>query len=213
MIEAIQTAYKNYKFRSKLEAQWAVFFDKLGIEFRYEVEGFELSGSYRMRYLPDFFLPKYNCWVEIKPTLPTKEEREKAIRLCTGLQTSVIMLCGDAWHDCTGFGFHYLGTSHKPKSKSDISPEVFKNTIWISATECIAIIDKEDIAGCFVGMDYTLDYEWSPVYIAECSKCHAIEFWGVIPQASCKCDESACNSESPHLIAAYTAARQARFGR
>ena len=65
-IKAIETYYKGYRFRSRLEARWAVFFDALGIEYRYELEGFKLpDGKY---YLPDFYLPEFNIYVEIKPS-------------------------------------------------------------------------------------------------------------------------------------------------
>ena len=51
-MKAIETIYKGYRFRSRLEARWAVFFDALGIDWQYEVEGFELdNGEW---YLPDF---------------------------------------------------------------------------------------------------------------------------------------------------------------
>ena len=66
-MKAIETVYKGYRFRSRLEARWAVFFDALGIEWEYEIEGFELANG--MRYLPDFWLPTFNggTWCEIKP--------------------------------------------------------------------------------------------------------------------------------------------------
>lgn len=60
---AIETIYKGYRFRSRLEARWAVFFDSAGIEWQYEVQGYEVDGY---RYLPDFYLPKDECWVEVK---------------------------------------------------------------------------------------------------------------------------------------------------
>lgn len=69
MLKAIETVYKGYKFRSRLEARWAVFFDYLEIKYEYEKEGFELENG--DRYLPDFYLPEVangrGCWVEIKP--------------------------------------------------------------------------------------------------------------------------------------------------
>jgi len=43
MIKAINTEYKGYKFRSRLEARWAVYFDSLGIKWEYEIEGFEFE--------------------------------------------------------------------------------------------------------------------------------------------------------------------------
>lgn len=65
---AIETRYKGYRFRSRLEARWAVFFDALGIKWEYEPEGFELGGG--VRYLPDFRITVcggIHCYVEIKP--------------------------------------------------------------------------------------------------------------------------------------------------
>ena len=53
-IKAIQTEYNGIKFRSRLEARWAVFFDAVGVKWEYEPEGFDLSNG--IRYLPDFLL-------------------------------------------------------------------------------------------------------------------------------------------------------------
>ena len=68
MIQAIQTQYKGYNFRSRLEAKWVCFFDAVGISWLYEPEGFELPSG---RYLPDFWLPDLGMWVEVKGVLPT----------------------------------------------------------------------------------------------------------------------------------------------
>jgi hypothetical protein len=55
VIRAIETSYAGCRFRSRLEARWAVFFDHMGITWEYEAEGFELSSG--ERYLPDFRFP------------------------------------------------------------------------------------------------------------------------------------------------------------
>lgn len=39
MIKASQPSYSGYKFRSRLEARWAVFFTALGLQWVYEPEG------------------------------------------------------------------------------------------------------------------------------------------------------------------------------
>ena len=67
-IKAIETVYDNHKFRSRLEARWAVFFKTLGVKYEYEKEGYEINGCY---YLPDFFLPEIPLWVEAKGEGPT----------------------------------------------------------------------------------------------------------------------------------------------
>ena len=64
-IEAIETSYAGYRFRSRLEARWAVFFDSLRIPWEYESEGY-LIGAEKRPYLPDFWLPEAGTWVEVK---------------------------------------------------------------------------------------------------------------------------------------------------
>ena len=56
-INAIETYYNGYKFRSRLEARWAVFFDALGVEYEYEPEGYHLPNG--EKYLPDFRIKCY----------------------------------------------------------------------------------------------------------------------------------------------------------
>ena len=51
MIKAIETRYSGYRFRSRLEARWAVFFNELHLKWEYEPEGFSFNGQ---SYLPDF---------------------------------------------------------------------------------------------------------------------------------------------------------------
>lgn len=63
-IKAIETRYKGYRFRSRLEARWAVFFDACGIKWVYEPEGFLLNNG--ESYLPDFFLPDFEIYAEVK---------------------------------------------------------------------------------------------------------------------------------------------------
>src|SRR5947209_10324782 len=93
-IHPIETSYMGYRFRSRLEARWAVFFDTLNIVYRYEPEGFDLDGKW---YLPDFWLPEQDCWIEIKGQDPTPEERKKAIQLALGSGKRVLVLAGDVW--------------------------------------------------------------------------------------------------------------------
>ena len=75
-MKAIDTVYNGYKFRSRLEARWAVFFDEAGITWEYEKEGYDLGDG--VYYLPDFWLPQLDMFAEIKGTIPNKKEMEKA---------------------------------------------------------------------------------------------------------------------------------------
>lgn len=87
-IKAIETAYKGYRFRSRLEARYAVMFDALGFEWQYEPEGFDLGEM--GYYLPDFFLPKLNVWIEIKGGKATGVELAKCGALFAGKTGEVV---------------------------------------------------------------------------------------------------------------------------
>ena len=94
-IKAIETEYNGYRFRSRLEARWAVFFDAVGMSYSYELEGIHLyDGGF---YLPDFYLPWFNAWVEIKPKGLSEEAEYEAERKCDSLFASVddaiVLLC------------------------------------------------------------------------------------------------------------------------
>ena len=92
-IKAIETVYKGYHFRSRLEARWAVFFDALGLEWEYEPEGFDLGDG--IYYLPDFLITGFcgnKCWVEIKADKPTPLEIEKGKKLAHGSKLPIYFL-------------------------------------------------------------------------------------------------------------------------
>jgi hypothetical protein len=97
-LRAIETVYRGYRFRSRLEARWAVFLDAAAIRWQYEVEGFDLDGVY---YLPDFWLPMQRAFLEIKPYLPPAEWLANVKRLYATLcklanasQREVFLLTG-----------------------------------------------------------------------------------------------------------------------
>ena len=91
-MKAIETNYNGYRFRSRLEARWAVFFDTLNIDYLYENEGFILpQNGY---YLPDFYLPKMKIFIEVKGTFPTQIEKEKAQELANESGCLVCIIFG-----------------------------------------------------------------------------------------------------------------------
>lgn len=66
-IQPIETRYAGHKFRSRLEARWAVFFNALGVEWQYEPQGYVIGVFDESRaYLPDFYLPAQDVWAEVK---------------------------------------------------------------------------------------------------------------------------------------------------
>lgn len=83
----VPTLYNGFRFRSRREARWAVFFDNAGIRYFYEPEGFRFEDG--LQYLPDFYLPDVysrggrGIWAEVKGILsPTDNKKmENLIRL------------------------------------------------------------------------------------------------------------------------------------
>jgi hypothetical protein len=91
-LRPIETRYAGYRFRSRLEARWAVFFDALGIKWDYEPQGYHLKGN--RHYLPDFWLPQVSMFAEIKGQVFSDEERECCRLLAEASGHSVLMLDG-----------------------------------------------------------------------------------------------------------------------
>lgn len=189
-IKAIETHYKGYRFRSRLEARWAVFFDALGIDWEYEKEGYDLGElGY---YLPDFYLSGLECFIEIKPALPSEEEWEK----CRAL------------HKMTGE--RVFISTHSPIEVPGESEYPHSNAMWAIPSMVHGKI-KEMVWG-----DAYFDdpYKWS-----QCPECgtFGITFFGDLQDLPCGCfaDRSLCDcifgNRSDDLKAAFRKARSARF--
>lgn len=94
MIRAIETKYAGCRFRSRIEARWAVFFDALRIPWEYEPQGYVIDD---VAYLPDFYLPKHSKYVEIKGGRPSDPEVRKVLKLAEAVRetASVTLFQGD----------------------------------------------------------------------------------------------------------------------
>jgi hypothetical protein len=116
-IKPIETNYKGYRFRSRLEARWAVFFDTWGVKWEYEPEGFSLPHG---KYLPDFWLPEWNAWFEVKPEGGITERAALlAKELCESTRYGVLISDGLPKTEYQGQAFFWsqisLGDECDPK--------------------------------------------------------------------------------------------------
>lgn len=90
-IKPIETVYNGYRFRSRLEARWAVFFDAAGIRYVYEPEGFQVDlGDRVIRYLPDFYLPDFGIYVEVKGSDEQLRADAEKIGWCIDFQSTPV---------------------------------------------------------------------------------------------------------------------------
>jgi hypothetical protein len=120
----LPTRYAGHRFRSRLEARWAVFFNALGVTWHDEPEGFELrpmpAGLHRQweqhgwtpctdpdetctcfqhrgGYLPDFWLPSINTWFEVKGQPVADDDGARLQRfdtMCTSRRQRFIVAVG-----------------------------------------------------------------------------------------------------------------------
>jgi hypothetical protein len=93
VIKAIETIYAGHRFRSRLEARWAVFFDTMGIRWLYENQGYQLEDRLGVldepapiNYLPDFWLPEFSLHAEVKGSL-TDEELARTLTIAAALSS------------------------------------------------------------------------------------------------------------------------------
>ena len=89
----IPTVYSGYRFRSRVEARWAAFFDLAG--WRWWYEPLDLSG-----YIPDFVLdlPRGPTLVEVKATLALAELAEHIPKVeQSGWSEDYVIVGGALW--------------------------------------------------------------------------------------------------------------------
>lgn len=234
-IKAIETRYKGYKFRSRLEARWAVFYDTLGVTYEYEKEGFELGEV--GKYLPDFWLPEINggCWVEIKGMYPDEGEEAKAAALADLTEHPVFVFFGDVWLDdqlhgdsairhhsgwdmgyawcrcpyCGLLGIHHGGRADRLPCK--MCKECGKRKLTMEQMHILqeraSVAPDSELATGWLGRDYCIE----KIELAH-TPCPTHGFiWGPgCPYDSGNLDRGH-NGDAPQIIKAYEAARSARF--
>lgn len=183
MIKAIETIYNGYRFRSRLEARWAVFFDTLGIDYQYEPEGYNLG--YYGYYLPDFWLhtnypnDDSGVYVEIKPTEMNSQELAKLYTLAKNTKVSAFAIQGQPY------------------------PAEYKVTflaVWDAVYGPHHVFDKPRITRDLQFIEESEIYLWNGQ--------HEIVTYQFLPPKFCLSNLDRKNSI---LKSAFLAARQARF--
>jgi len=207
-MKAIETVYNGYRFRSRLEARWAVFFDHAGIEYEYEPEGFELGDG--TRYLPDFYFPEYDWYAEVKaPRDGAKEDIERASRF-VGNPIKVLILLGNIPDASESPIYHYNALYFNQLRNEVIVERVCFQPTGAADQEpfyhfCIAswqAIDHLGYTSLFCALEHinrTLEPITDKDLTALCKKKNS--YWEDLLD-----DESIIN-----LSSCYQAARQARF--
>lgn len=133
MIQAIETKYDGHKFRSRLEARWALFFNFVGLKWEYEREAFtvDMGEDYGVRgFTPDFWLPDLGFWFEVKAESGSYEEdvfkelARKSFRFVSQSQATL----------CVSFGAPRDGDILRKTP----SAEGVDTVTWARCSQCLA---------------------------------------------------------------------------
>lgn len=198
-IKAIETRYAGCRFRSRLEARWAVFFDNLGIKWQYEPQGLNVSyrltrcGEGTFNYLPDFYLPDFGVWAEVKGSLADDE----LLRLLDAA-ASLSSNDGGGCHDSGGRDMVVLGPIPGLGAFGAFGPDRVPWLLHMHKGDLLASPwlgdDSSPCTGHLVAADTGGDV------LNGCPASHTAR---VLLDGT--------HAVAPHVRAAYTAARSARF--
>ena len=92
--------HKGYKLRSYTELMWARLMDAIDVFYLYEPDLIQVEGC---KYLPDFYLPAADIYLEVKGTHPTEVEKSKAEQAHIATGRPVVFLVARPQSDRGGF--------------------------------------------------------------------------------------------------------------
>lgn len=157
-IAAIETRYAGCRFRSRLEARWAVFLDHVGIDWEYEAQGYECTarltlGEKPIPYLPDFWLPKLGIFGEVKGDL-NRQSLTRLLDIAASLSTNN----GGGCHDNGGNDLVVFGNVPDPSAEQALTPtrlHMHKGDLewspWVGEPGSGCAVHGERIAGDYGG--------------------------------------------------------------
>jgi hypothetical protein len=126
-IKAKETTYNGRTFKSRLEARWACFFDRVG--WTWDYEPFEIGGIY-----PDFCIrcssSAYPCSgiiIEVKPSIfMSKDYMSKRLGIYRNFKCHVLFLTENPFYKseyenvCIGMGIQYFGEEKDREGSSEL---------------------------------------------------------------------------------------------
>jgi len=185
-LQVIETRYRGYRFRSRLEARWAVFFDALQLLWEYEPQGFKLRNG--LWYLPDFRFPRQPnlanapFWVEIKGSSLSEVDDAKISNLVWESMQTAHVFCGpiethreaSRWD---GESYTYCGDFaappfiHYPETDQPVAPKTILG--WESEAYQIHLASPRRVSGIAAVQYWRGEVRWG--------KCEGCGLRGVFP--------------------------------
>lgn len=194
-VRPIQTRAYGRRFRSRLEARWAVFLTELGVRWEYEHQGFVTEAG---PYLPDFWLPEIRggVWLEIKPfTTPESDGSWGSM-----WDDPILSAFNDAHGGVQLFVAHGLPDI---KQLQNLWSDLLYPSGWIEG-DC-----EESMLFCICPVcgAVGIEFDGRAARIDACDTTKATQHWLMSVGHEDKC----YNFADPRIIAALTAAHSARF--
>lgn len=206
-IAPIETNYAGCRFRSRLEARWAVFLDRLNITWEHEPDSFQTSAG---AYLPDFKIelpddPSHPYWLEVKPDDFIQDDRHRALAAQSGMPLIVARGMPRDYRDQLRSHTSPLQVwtgEDTPRACAFVGQE--QGVIERIPAEFVERIgySKKFYPGACRWMQWDSIHRGRPWFMEARDGIH-IGLYGGDPLPY----------DSPDIDAAYTAARSARFGR
>lgn len=190
-INAIPTQYKGIEFRSRTEARWAVFLDELGFKWEYEPEGYQLLSGW---YLPDFWLPEIDSFLEVKPTGDVDDPRWGELAALTNKDVYVTSGAPGSSHEMygpdSGIPAVELALFRADAPQDPDSPYVKENLAMYQAYGRVG------------------DYADAPYLLCKCARCGepGCEWEGRSDRIKCKCESGSYQNPNVMLPAMQVAA-------
>jgi len=104
---------KTIKFRTKIHARWAMFFNILEVPFEYMTSPIYLGPE--MHYLPEFWLPEQDCWMIIRKDL-FNYNKERLMAWALSRYTEKVVF---AFYDCKKGISENINVNSKPGTLND----------------------------------------------------------------------------------------------
>lgn len=181
MIKPLETHYAGFRFRSRMEARWAVFMDALSIPYQYEPEAYQTKAG---KYLPDFYIPHIDMFMEVKSPEAGERDYNKIRGLTRITGKSVAVVCS-------------------PPSIPSFGGGVSEFTIFGTFLYEGRIEDGEDLPFFWCECPHCRRVELQFDGRADRINCDC---------ARSNHGDKGYNFDSPRLVDAYNAAKSERFG-
>lgn len=161
-----QYHYAGNDFRTEIALRWGIFFTRSEIDFEYEKQFFELQdGSW---YLPSFYIPHLNSWVEVSDT--NDKKIEKRIEELSSITNNPVYFFYGYLPDVYFF-FDKFSLSTDKLSATAIHSGNFYDCsyTWCSCRNCgfigIEYEGRSDRLGCSCRKDCKKDYHIGKKYV------------------------------------------------